>query len=146
MASEKEIGKKLEKELDNILNDLEPTELEKVIQKLTEEYYFSYFSKNKSVNEASFKNLKKLVETYSSKFNVESYINYCLLLAVNGLLEKYVHNEINLKPLKVDLANKESDVTVNLLEKIKEKRRELRELEESNKKDVPEEDVEGVVN
>ena len=67
MASEKEIGRKIEKELDNILNDLEPNELEKLIQKLTEEYYFSYFSNNKSVNEASFKNLKKLGKYILSK-------------------------------------------------------------------------------
>ncbi len=146
MASEKEIGRKIEKELDNILNDLEPNELEKLIQKLTEEYYFSYFSNNKSVNEASFKNLKKLAENYSSKFNVESYINYCLLLAVNGLLEKYVHNEIKLKPLQVDLIKEESDVQVNLLDKVKQKRRELKELKEATKEDVPEENVEGVVN
>ena len=140
MVSEKELKRKLEKELDNILNDLEPNELEKLIQKLTKEYYSSYFSNNKTVNESSFNNLKKLVETYSSKFNVEYYINYCLLLAVNSFLEKYVHNEIKLKPLKVDLINEESTVVVNLLDKVKQKRKELNDL--ANKGNVHEVDVE----
>ena len=132
MTSEKELGRKLEKELDNILKDLEPEELEKLIHKLTKEYYLSYFSNNMAVNKATFMNLKKLVNNYSSKFNVESYINYCLLLAVNSFLEKYVHNEIKLKPLKVDLINEESTVIVNLLDKVKQKRKELNDL--ANKK------------
>ena len=140
MASEKEIEKELKKKLDNILNDLEPEELEQLIQKLTKEYYLSYFSNNAVVNEATFNNLEKLVNTYSAKFNVESYINYCLLLAVNSILVKYVHNDINLKPFDITLANNESEVVVNLFEKVKAKRKELKEL--SNNKDVPE----GVVN
>ena len=136
MASEQKIEKQLEKKVDILLNDLEPEELKKLIQKLTEEYYSSYFSNKAVVNEVTFNNLNKLVENYSSKFDVEAYINYCFLLAVNGFLEKYVHKDITLKPFKVDLVKTESDVIVNRLEIVKQKRRELKEL--INNKNVPE--------
>lgn len=136
MASEQKIEKQLEKKVDILLNDLEPEELKKLIQKLTEEYYSSYFSNKPVVNEVTFNNLNKLVENYSSKFDVEAYINYCFLLAVNVFLEKYVHKDITLKPFKVDLVKTESDVIVNRLEIVKQKRRELKEL--INNKNVPE--------
>lgn len=136
MASEQKIEKQLEKKVDILLNDLEPEELKKLIQKLTEEYYSSYFSNKPVVNEVTFNNLNKLVENYSSKFDVEAYINYCFLLAVNVFLEKYVNKDITLKPFKVDLVKTESDVIVNRLEIVKQKRRELKEL--INNKNVPE--------
>ena len=136
MASEQKIEKQLEKKVDILLNDLEPEELKKLIQKLTEEYYSSYFSNKAVVNEVTFNNLNKLVENYSSKFDVEAYINYCFLLAVNVFLEKYVNKDITLKPFKVDLVKTESDVIVNRLEIVKQKRRELKEL--INNKNVPE--------
>ena len=136
MASEQKIEKQLEKKVDILLNDLEPEELKKLIQKLTEEYYSSYFSNKPVVNEVTFNNLNKLVENYSSKFDVEAYINYCFLLAVNGFLEKYVNEDITLKPFKVDLVKTESDVIVNRLEIVKQKRRELKELIDN--KNVPE--------
>ena len=136
MASEQKIEKQLEKKVDILLNDLEPEELKKLIQKLTEEYYSSYFSNKPVVNEVTFNNLNKLVENYSSKFDVEAYINYCFLLAVNDFLEKHIHKDITLKPFKVDLVKTESDVIVNRLEIVKQKRRELKEV--INNKNVPE--------
>lgn len=101
MASEKELKKKLEK----ILQDLNPEDLTVLIKKLTEDYYLSFFSNNKEVNEASLNNLKQIIKYYSVDYNVTEYINYCFLLAVNGFLEKYVNNEIKLTPLKVELVD-----------------------------------------
>ena len=120
MASEKELKKKLEK----ILQDLNPEDLTVLIKKLTEDYYLSFFSNNKEVNEASLNNLKQILKYYSADYNIAEYINYCFLLAVNGFLEKYVHNEIKLTPLKVFLTKKESEVnevySTDTLEMIKE--------------------------
>lgn len=128
MASEKELKKKLEK----ILQDLNPEDLTVLIKKLTEDYYLSFFSNNKEVNEASLNNLKQILKYYSADYNIAEYINYCFLLAVNGFLEKYVHNEIKLTPLKVFLTKKESEVneaySTDTLEMIKEVDEELAEL------------------
>lgn len=128
MASEKELKKKLEK----ILQDLNPEDLTVLIKKLTEDYYLSFFSNNKEVNEASLNNLKQILKYYSAEYNIAEYINYCFLLAVNGFLEKYVHNEIKLTPLKVFLTKKESEVnevySTDTLEMIKEVDEELAEL------------------
>ena len=128
MASEKELKKKLEQ----ILQDLNPEDLTLLIKKFTEDYYLSFFSNNKEVNEASLNNLKQILKYYSKDYNITVYINYCFLLAVNGFLEKYVHNKIKLTPLKVDLVKNESnskeDITTDTLEMIKEVDEELAEL------------------
>ena len=128
MASEKELKKKLEQ----ILQDLNPEDLTLLIKKFTEDYYLSFFSNNKEVNEASLNNLKQILKYYSKDYNITEYINYCFLLAVNGFLEKYVHNKIKLTPLKVDLVKNESnskeDITTDTLEMIKEVDEELAEL------------------
>lgn len=134
MASEKELKKKLEK----ILQDLNPEDLTVLIKKLTKDYYLSFFSNNKEVNEASLNNLKQILKYYSADYNVTEYINYCFLLAVNGFLEKYVHNEIKLTPLKVFLTKKESEVnevySTDTYQMIKEVDEELAELYVNNTK------------
>ena len=134
MASEKELKKKLEK----ILQDLNPEDLTVLIKKLTKDYYLSFFSNNKEVNEASLNNLKQILKYYSADYNVTEYINYCFLLAVNGFLEKYVHNEIKLTPLKVFLTKKESEVnevySTATYQMIKEVDEELAELYVNNTK------------
>lgn len=134
MASEKELKKKLEK----ILQDLNPEDLTVLIKKLTEDYYLSFFSNNKEVNEASLNNLKQILKYYSADYNIAEYINYCFLLAVNGFLEKYVHNEIKLTPLKVFLTKKESEVnevySTDTYQMIKEVDEELAELYVNNTK------------
>ena len=130
MASKNEITKKLEQ----IIQELNPEELKHMIQKLTEDYYLGFFSNNKDVNEASLNNLKQIAKYYSADFNVNSYINYCFLLAVNRFLEKYVHNEIKLKAVEVDLVKKESnskeDTSIDTLEMIRQVDEELAELYE----------------
>ena len=132
MLSEKKIENELNKKLDIILNDLEPDELKQVIQKLTNDYYLSYFNSDPIVNESIFNNLKKLISFYSGDFNVESYINYCLLLAVNSFLTNNVDNDIILKSFEVDLVNNKPKVPVNLMEKVKAKRKELYVLRNKN--------------
>lgn len=130
MASEKDLEKKLEK----IIQDLNPEELKQLIQKLTEDYYLSYFSNNVDVNEAVYFNLKRIAKQYSEDFNVKEYINYCLLLAVNKFLVKYVPNDVKLKAVEVDLVKKEVNTEVYSRYTPEEKLKKIEELKKRMEK------------
>ena len=99
-----------------------------MIQKLTKEYYISYFNGNAEGTKNIAELLTKLASNNSS-YNTECYINYCLLTSINSLIAENMDSD--LLAFEVDSTKDISEVTVNLLDKVKEKRQELKELKEN---------------
>ena len=122
------LKKDIEKNIEELTSDLSSEELVPMIRKLTKEYYVSYFNGNAEGTKTIAELLTKLASNNSS-YNTECYINYCLLASINSLIAE--DNNSDLLAFEVGLTNVSSKATVNLLEKMKQKRQELKELNET---------------
>ena len=123
-----DLKKNIEKNIEDLTSDLSSEELVPMIRKLTKEYYISYFNGNAEGTKNIAELLTKLASNNSS-YNTECYINYCLLTSINSLIAENMDSD--LLAFEVDLTKDISEVTVNLLDKVKEKRQELKELKEN---------------
>ena len=121
------LKKDIEKNIEELTSDLSSEELVPMIKKLTKEYYISYFNGNAEGTKTIAELLNKLASNNSS-YNTECYINYCLLASINSLIAENMDSD--LLAFEVALTKDISEVTVNLLEKVKQKRQELKELKE----------------
>ena len=121
------LEKDIEKNIEELTSDLSSEELVPMINKLTKEYYISYFNGNAEGT----KNIAELLNRLASNndsYNIKCYINYSLLTSINSLIAENMDSD--LLAFEVDLTKDISEVTVNLLEKVKQKRQELKELKE----------------
>ena len=121
------LKKDIEKNIEELTSDLSSEELVPMIKKLTKEYYISYFNGNAEGTKTIAELLNKLASNNSS-YNTECYINYCLLASINSLIAENMDSD--LLAFEVALTKDISEVPVNLLEKVKQKRQELKELKE----------------
>lgn len=121
------LKKDIERNIEELTSDLSSEELVPMIKKLTEDYYISFVNGNAEET----KNIAELLTTLASNndsYNIKCYINYNLLTSINNLLAK--DKDSDLLAFEVGLTNVSSKATVNLLEKVKQKRQELKELKE----------------
>ena len=118
----------IEKNIEELTSNLTSEELVLMIKKLTKEYYISYFNGNAEGTKTIAELLNKLASNNDS-YNIKCYINYSLLTSINSLITE--DNDSDLLAFEVDLTKDISEVTVNLLEKVKQKRQELKELNET---------------
>ena len=121
------LEKDIEKNIEELTSDLSSEELVPMINKLTKEYYISYFNGNAEGTKTIAELLNRLASNNDS-YNIKCYINYSLLTSINSLITKDIDSD--LLAFDVDLTKDISEVTVNLLEKVKQKRQELKELKE----------------
>ena len=121
------LEKDIEKNIEELTSDLSSEELVLIINKLTKEYYISFFNGNIEGT----KNIAELLNRLASNndsYNIKCYINYSLLASINGLISKDIDSD--LLAFEVDLNEVKPETVVNLLEKVKVKRQELKELKE----------------
>ena len=117
----------IERNIEELTSGLSSEELVPMIKKLTEEYYISFFNGNVEGTKNIAGLLNKLASNNDS-YNIKCYINFCLLSSINHLITK--DNNSELLAFDVDLNESSSKAVVNLLEKVKVKRQELKELNE----------------
>ena len=117
-----------------VLSKFSKDELKHYINQLSKRYYASFMNndgeRHNSINSEFYDIISIFEDTYPS---IKSYINYCLLKSANDLLQNSFQRNFTLKCLSIDIDESEkSDVTINLLEKVKEKRKELKDLKNGN--------------
>lgn len=118
----------IERNIEELTSGLSSEELVPMIKKLTEEYYISFFNGNTEGTKNIAGLLNKLASNNDS-YNVKCFINYCLLDSINSLIAE--DNDSGLLAFEVGLTEVKSEVVVNLLEKVKQKRQELKGLKEN---------------
>jgi len=121
------LEKDIEKNIEELTSNLSSEELVPMIKKLTKEYYISFFNGNAEGTKTIAELLNKLASNNDS-YNIKCYINYSLLTSINSLIAKNMDSD--LLAFEVELNKDVAEVTVNLLEKVKQKRQELKELKE----------------
>ena len=102
----------VEKKIEKLTSDLSSEELVPIIQKLTTDYYISYFEGNPE----KANNISELLNTLASNndsYNIKCYINYCLLASVNSLISKTNDAEL-LTPFEISLVEKKSELLKKL--------------------------------
>lgn len=113
-----------------VICNFKEDELKVYISQLTNRYYSSFlnddFASHNNVNTE----LKNVIDLCENRYpNIENYIMFSLLNSANNLFQKSFQRDISLKcPIDIDINADKSDVTINLLERVKEKRKELNNL------------------
>lgn len=91
----------LEKKYHELLINLSEEELKQYIQVLARNYYISFLSNDLELYNNTFKQLEEVNSIYRSKYsNFNNYINFCLLAAVNSILNENITSEVNLELLE----------------------------------------------
>lgn len=124
---------KLQKEL--LVRSLKKDELKQYINQLAKRYYVSFFNNDSeshnSISNEFYDIISMFEDTYPS---IKNYINYSLLMSANELLQNSFQRDFDLRcPNPIDIDETKSDVVINLLEKVKAKRKELNDLKNENK-------------
>ena len=117
----------IEKNIEDLTSDLSSEELVPMIKKLTKEYYIQYFKGNIEGT----KNIVELLNILASNndsYNIKCYINYSLLTSINSLIAENMDSD--LLAFEVSLNEEKPEAVVNLFEKVKQKRQELKESQE----------------
>lgn len=93
--------KQLEKKYHELLTNLTEEELKQYIKSLARNYYISFLSNDVELFNNTFKQLEEVNSVYRSKYsNFNNYINFCLLAAVNSILNENITSEVNLELLE----------------------------------------------
>lgn len=113
-----------------VISKFTKDELKQYINQLAKRYYVTFINNygesHKSINTELHDVISMFEDTYP---NIKSYINYCLLKSANDLLQNSFQRNFTLRcPNLIDIDEEKSDVTINLLEKVKAKRKELNDL------------------
>ena len=113
-----------------VLSKFSKDELKQYINQLAKRYYVTFINNNgeshNSINTEIYDIISMFEDTYP---NIKSYINYCLLKSANELLQNSFQRNFTLRcPNPIDIDEEKSEVTINLLEKVKAKRKELNDL------------------
>ena len=117
-----------------VISKFSKDELKHYINQLSKRYYASFINndgeRHNSIKREFYDIISMFEDTYPS---IKSYINHCLLKSANELLQNSFQRNLSLKCLSIDIDEIEkSEVTINLLDKVKEKRRELKDLKDGN--------------
>ena len=127
MASSNELKKKFNDKKFQMIDDLDDEELSNYIMSTCNDYYTYYMNDDISKFNAA-ASILEYIKTESKYNNIANYINYCMIVAINRLLNSLMDRKMDLMiPEAVDIDTK-SEVVVNLLERMKQKRKELNDL------------------
>lgn len=127
MASSNELKKKFNDKKFQMIDDLDDEELSNYIMSTCNDYYTYYMNDDMAKFNAA-ASILEYIKTESKYNNIANYINYCMIVAINRLLNSLMDRKMDLMiPEAVDIDTK-SEVVVNLLERMKQKRKELNDL------------------
>lgn len=114
-----------------VISKFTKDELKQYINQLTKKYYITFINNDDKSHNSIISQFYDITSMFESIYpNIESYINYCLLKSANDLIQKSFQRDFTLKYLNnVNIDKEISTVEINLLEKVKAKRKELKDLE-----------------
>ena len=135
MASIDNIKKRVNDEKHDMIANMDAADLKDYIHKSCRNYYVDFINDNdKDFNATA--SILEYIKKNAEYNNVSNFINYSMIIAVNTLLNSLMDRKMDLiLPDVVDLTatdNAEDESTVNLLERVNQKRKELRDLQKAN--------------
>lgn len=133
MANFNEIKKRVEDEKQIMIEDMDETALKDFIHKSCRDYYVDFINDNVKDFTAT-ASILDYIKKNAKYDNVSDFINYSMIVAINSLLNSLMDRKMDLIlpdmiGLTVNSDDNDNDVTVNLLERVKLKRDELKELQ-----------------
>lgn len=127
MASSNELKKKFNDKKFQMIDDLDDADLSKYLMSICNDYYTYYINDDITKFNAT-ASILEYIKNESKHNNIANYINYCMIVAINRLLNNLMDRKMDLiMPEEVEIDNS-SEVVVNLLERVKQKRKELNDL------------------
>lgn len=91
---------KLEYKRKELISDFSEEELKQYIQVLAKKYYVHFLNNEKELYNNTVNQLKEVLQVYKSKYsNLNNYINFCLLEAINNLLNETIASGIELNSI-----------------------------------------------
>jgi len=126
---------KLEVQKEAIVKNLDKDELKQYINQLAKRYYVTFINNNIESHNSINNDFNDIVSLFEDTYpNIKNYITYSLLKSANDLLQmSFPKNFILRCPNSIDIDEEKSYVIVNLLERVKAKRKELDDLKNENK-------------
>ena len=121
---------------EDFLLKLDEEELKAYIDNLIKEYYDNYIANEKENLQKNVLELMRLTTLFEDKYpNMDNYINYRLVVLSNKVFESiFSHRSEMYYPLEnPSLDTPNGKATVNLLEKVKQKREELKKVQEESR-------------
>lgn len=129
---------KLRKETQDIKKDAiakSNDKIEEYILKLMTEYYYSYVNNDMDEFHAAADQLEEAITVARGQYsNMDNYINYCKVIILTKIMNTLFKRDESLDiPADTVAINTETNAAaVNLLERVKQKRMELKKLQISN--------------
>lgn len=132
MATANDLKKRINDEKLEMIDAMDVDDLSNFIMSISHDYYI-YFMNEDISNFNAAASILNYIRKKSKHNNISNYINYCMLVAVNTLLNRLMDRKMDLIiPDVVDItATADNEVIVNLLERVKAKRKELNDLTEN---------------
>lgn len=131
MTNINEIKKRINDEKLQLIQGMDETDLKNYIRNISQDYYI-YYINNDAANFNAVSSILEYIKTYDKYDGLNNYMNYCMVIAINLLLNKLMDNKLNLMMPEMEDINRNNAATVNLLERVKAKRQELYDLRKSH--------------
>ena len=138
MASINELKKRVNDKKFQIIDEMDEADLRNYIMSTCNDYY-TYYMNDDMTNFNAAASILEYIRNESKGNNISNYINYCMIVAINTLLNNLMNRKMDLiipEAVEIDTT---SEVVVNLLERVKQKRKELKNLkakEDANNEDL----------
>lgn len=129
---------KIRKETKDIKNDAIANDTDKIedyILKLLTEYYYSYVNNDMAIFQTAADQLKDIITVASGQYNnVDNFSNYCKVIILTKIMNTAFKRDeaLEIHSDKIAINSETNAAAVNLLERVKQKRMELKELQISN--------------
>ena len=131
MSSINQLKKGIATSKEDILSKYSKDGLMRKIKALCDTYYISYINDNESDFHAAAGMLDTISAIAKDEYpNVDDFINYCMIVAINRLLNSLMDRKMDLMIPEAVEIDTTSEVVVNLLERVKQKRKELKDLKD----------------
>lgn len=105
MMTIKELEKAYAEGREDVIANMTMEEVEKHIMALVNAYYISYLNNDEKEHKSILKTLDLITDEYKShayfsdmdEDEINNYINYCMILSINGLLNDLMERDFNLR-------------------------------------------------
>ena len=113
MMTIKELEKAYAEGREDVIANMSMEEVEKHIMALVNAYYISYLNNDEKEHKSIVKTLDLITDEYKShayfsdmdEDEINNYINYCMILSINGLLNDLMERDFNLRVPEVVAIN-----------------------------------------
>ena len=120
MRTIKELEKAYAEGRDDVITNMTIEELQKHIMALVNAYYISYLNNDEKEHESIVKTLDLITDEYKrnayfsdvDEDEINNYINYCMILSINSLLNDLMKRDFNLRVPEAVAINSADDETV----------------------------------